>query len=127
MKRVVLDKDKNITVYQNPSNKDLKLLLKKYGQLRGAASPGAPLIVWSASDWVHHTIEKYYGYEGMQYYLYYSLTRNISSSEWNSYMCSFGEFYIGVKFTELDKENNEIDKSELVLAHKMVARTFKPF
>lgn len=115
-RRIVLDPDRNgrpLIIYENPSHTELRKLLDQYGELRGSASADGSFYVWSAHDWVHHTIGKYLGHETMQYYLYFAKTRDVQAEEWQRVMRRRGDIFVGAKYDPDDK---------IPLQHPMVQR-----
>lgn len=119
-KSVVLDPERDMVVFENPSHAELLKLVAQFGSLRGASGPDLPLYVWDANMWVHHTIGKYLGH--MPYYLYFSKTRGVNAEEWRREMKRIGTMFVGVKFSLVDDRNREIPRPDIPLSYPPIKR-----
>jgi hypothetical protein len=98
-KRIVLDPERGMMVYENPSATELRRVLDETGQLRGMAAPHGSLYVWDAYAWTHAEIEKYVDQQPMWYYLYFSQTRSVSAApEWSNDIRRIGDIYVGANW-----------------------------
>jgi hypothetical protein len=113
--RVVLDREREMVAWKNPSKAELRRLLAKFGQLRGGAQPGEDLWVWDANTWVHGTIYKYVGHHC--YYLYISTTQRVDAEEWQAEMQPYKDIFVGAKF-----EQDDEFRPDIVLADPNVKR-----
>lgn len=103
-KRVVLDDEHEMVVWENPSAPELRLLITQFGSLRGHADLTGPLIVWNANTWVHHTIQKYLGH--FPIYLYFAKgSADPEHEEWHDYMRKRRDIIVGVKYNDDMKPN----------------------
>jgi hypothetical protein len=118
-RRIVLDPEQEMIVYENPSSMELRRLLDQYGELRGNAVPDGAMYVWDANTWVHDTIQKYLDipFGKTVYRLYFSKARNVHAEEWAREMKKLGGIYVGAKF-----ELNDKSRPDIALNNQMVRR-----
>jgi hypothetical protein len=97
-RRQVLDPERSLIVWENPSYSELRDLINQFGELRGGADANGPLVVWDAASWVHSTVGQYYHYGyPFEFYYYFSKTPTVQAEEWASYMRKVGDVFVGVK------------------------------
>jgi hypothetical protein len=120
-RRIELDPNHQMTVWENPSSVELRRVLDQFGEARGGSGPGMPLYIWDAHTWVHHTVQKYVGH--LPYYLYFSKKRAVQAEEWQKLMKRLGDIWVGVKFSVMDNERNrEVPHPEIPLNYSPIAR-----
>lgn len=119
-RRIELDPDRHMIVWENPSGAELRRVLDQFGEARGGSGPDMPLYVWDAHQWVHHTIQKYVGH--LPYYLYFSKRKAVQAVEWRKTMKRIGDLWVGVKFSVVDERNREVPRPEIPLGHPPVTR-----
>lgn len=97
----------NVIVYQDPTNSNIRSLLKKYGELRGLITHDRKHFVWNSWDALHYDVAKDLGYIGNSMPLMFVNNLEKIDSDWSEDDFKFsGDFYVGSTYLDPLNEPN---------------------